>query len=274
MSHTTSPDPALPLPARPPRRRLASLRAVGALILREMSTTYGRSPGGYLWAVLEPAAGIALLTLVFAAMFRTPPMGISFAMFYATGMLPFMMFNNLQGRVAQSLLFSRQLLAYPTVTYIDAILARFLLNLMTSLMVGYVMFIGILLLFDTRVTPNLTIIVEAYALTALLGLGIGTLTCYLFTRFDVTKQIWSILTRPLFILSCIFYLYETIPAPYDTWLWYNPLVHVIGRMRAGFYTTYDDYYVSQLYVIGVALVCLALGLTLLRRHHREILSRF
>ena len=47
-----------------PRRRFASLRAIAALVLREMSTTNGRSPGGYLWAILEPAAGIALLTIV------------------------------------------------------------------------------------------------------------------------------------------------------------------------------------------------------------------
>ena len=48
-----------------PRRRLASARAIGALILREMSSSYGRSPGAYVWAILEPVAGIALLSLVF-----------------------------------------------------------------------------------------------------------------------------------------------------------------------------------------------------------------
>ena len=74
-------DPALPHSARLHRRRFASLRAIGALILREMSTSNGRSPGGYLWAVLEPAGGIALLSLVFAAAFRNPPIGISFPMF-------------------------------------------------------------------------------------------------------------------------------------------------------------------------------------------------
>ena len=31
-------------------RRFRSARAVVALMLREMATTYGRSPGGYVWA--------------------------------------------------------------------------------------------------------------------------------------------------------------------------------------------------------------------------------
>jgi capsular polysaccharide transport system permease protein len=267
-------DPALPQTvARPPRRRFASLRAIGALVLREMSTTHGRSPGGYLWAVLEPAAGIALLSLVFAAAFRSPPMGISFPMFYSTGIVLFMMFNDIHMKVAQSLLYSRHLLAYPTVTFLDAIVARFVLNLITQLMVGYIILVGCMTLFETRVTPNLGVIVQAYALTALLALGIGVLNCYLFTRFEVMQRAWSILMRPMFIISCIFFLFESIPDPYQDYLWFNPLIHVIGLMRRGFYSTYDATYVEPLYVIGIALICMAMGLVLLRRHHRTILHR-
>lgn len=265
-------DTALPLPARQSRRRFASLRAVGALILREMSTTNGRSPGGYLWAVLEPAAGIALLSLVFAAAFRNPPLGVSFPMFYSTGMLLFLTFTDIHNKVAQSLHYSRQLLAYPTVTFLDAIIARFVLNLMTQLMVGYVILMGCMLLFETRVTPDLTIIVEAFALTALLALGIGVLNCYLFTRFDVMQKVWSILMRPMFIISGVFYLFESLPETYSDFLWYNPLVHVIGLMRRGFYGTYDATYVSPAYVTGLSLVCLTAGLVLLRRNHRDLLN--
>ncbi|UWR24450.1 ABC transporter permease [Sulfitobacter sp. S190] len=267
-------DIAPPLPVQPPRRRFASLRAIGALVLREMSTTNGRSPGGYIWAVLEPAGGIILLSLVFAAAFRNPPMGISFPMFYSTGMLPFLMFTDIHNKIAQALMYSRQLLAYPTVTFLDAIIARFVLNLMTQLMVAYIILMGCLAVFETRVTPNLTVIVEAFALTALLSVGIGVLNCYLFTRFEVMQKAWSILMRPMFIISGILFLFEAIPDPYADYLWYNPLIHVTGMMRQGFYGTYDATYVSPLYVIGLSLGCLALGLVLLRRHHRELLVRF
>ena len=43
MTHTFAP----PGPQTKPRR-FATLRTVLALMLREMATTYGRSPGGYL----------------------------------------------------------------------------------------------------------------------------------------------------------------------------------------------------------------------------------
>ena len=48
-------------------------RTVLALMLREMATTYGRSAGGYLWAILDPVLGIALLSVLFSLALRHPP---------------------------------------------------------------------------------------------------------------------------------------------------------------------------------------------------------
>lgn len=264
-------------PAQPPRRtkrRFASMRAVMALLLREMSTSYGRSPGGYVWAVLEPAAGIALLSLVFSLGFRSPPLGVNFPMFYATGLVPFILFTDVTMKTAMSLKFSRQLMAYPTVTFMDSILARFLLNGMTQLLVGYLLFFGIMLAFDTRVMPDFAIIAQAYGLVLLLSLGIGVFNCFLMTRFDIWQRFWSILTRPLFIISGIFFLYESVPLPYREWLWYNPILQIVGLLRSGFYPSYDASYVSQGYLAGIGLISLVTGLFLLRRYHRDLLSRF
>lgn len=252
--------------------RFSSLRAVLALMLREMSTTYGRSPGGYLWAVLEPIAGIALLTAIFSVTFRSPALGVNFAMFYATGMLPFLMFTGMVAKVSQSLNYSRQLLAYPRVTFVDAIAGRFLLNLITQLLVAYLIFGGIMVLFETRVFVQGAVVVQSFGLAALLALGIGTLNCYLVMRFPVYQQIWSIATRPLFLLSCVFFLFDSIPEPFRDYLWFNPVVHVVGLMRRGFYPNYDALYVSEVYVLGVALVTLVLGLLLLKRDHTELLE--
>lgn len=242
-------------------------------MLREMSTSYGRSPGGYLWAVLEPAAGIAFLTLIFSAGFRSPALGISFAMFYATGVLPFAMFNDLAGKLGQSLNYSRQLLAYPRVTFADAIIARLMINTITQLMINYIITASIVHIFRTRVIMDYQTIVTAYALIILLALGIGTFNAFMLRRFELYQRFWSILTRPLFLLSCIFFLFDTVPQPYQDWLWYNPLIHVIGLMRRGYYPSYDAPYVSIAYVVTVSLVTLVFGLLMLRRDHKSTLER-
>lgn len=255
-----------------PARRFATGRAVFALMLREMATTYGRSPGGYLWAVLEPVGGIAILTLIFSMGFNAPSLGTNFPIFYATGILPFMMFNSVCNRVSTALLFSKALLAYPSITFLDALLARFAVNTVTQAMVGYLVFGGILMMYETRTLPDPGLIAQTFALTAVLALGIGTLNAYLIARFAVWQVVWSILTRPLFLISGIFFLFHSIPQPAQDIVWFNPLIHVVGIMRAGFYPTYDSGYVSVLYVLGIAFATFAAGLLLLRRSHRDLLA--
>jgi capsular polysaccharide transport system permease protein len=258
------------VPAR--RRAFPTLRAVLALMLREMSTSYGRSPGGYAWAVAEPVLSVAFLSFVFAQVFRTPPIGLTFPMFYATGMVPFVMFNDLHNKVAQSLMYSRNLLAYPTVTFVDALLARFLTNLITHVMIAYLVLGGAMVLFEGPMNVDIVQVVLGLTLIASAALGIGTLNAYVFSRVPVMQQAWSVMMRPMFIFSCVLMTYDSIPMPFREWLWWNPILHGVGAVRGGFYDVYDAYYVTPWYVLAVALSCLTLGLLFLRAHHREILS--
>lgn len=245
-----------------------------ALILREMSSTYGRSPGGYVWAILEPLGMIALLSAAFSLMLRAPSLGSNFILFYATGYLPFVLYQQISVRVTQAIKFSKPLLRYPSVTWLDAILARFILNTLTQIMAGFILLGSILLIVDTHTVLNLPPILLAICLAALLGLGVGLMNCLLVGLFPVWGTIWSIITRPLFLTSAILYIYEEMPEIVQSILWYNPLVHITGMFRSGVYSLYDPVYISPLYVLGVALTTMALGLVLMRRYHKEILGRF
>ena len=245
-------------------------RTVTALLLREMSTTYGRSALGYLWAILEPVAGIALMSFVFSYAFNSPAIGTNFPLFFATGMLPFSAYGDTTQKVSQALRFSRSLLFYPGVTFIDALLARFLMSFMTNIMIAVLVFTGIVLIFDLRLIIDVPAIILGFSMAFAFGAGVGTLNCYLLMAFPIWERIWAVLNRPLFIVSCIFFLYDTVPMPYKDWLWWNPLIHVIGQMRRSFYPQYAGEYVSYTYVFGLGLGLFALGLALLVRYHRDL----
>lgn len=248
-----------------------SLRSMSALVLREMATTYGRSPGGYLWAVLEPAAGIALLTFVFSLAFRSPPLGSSFPIFYATGVLPFTLYVQLNTKLMVSIWFSKPLLQYPSVSFIDTIISRLVLTLMTQIMVFYVVITGILIIFDPQVRIHAPTVALSLAMVTILGAGVGILNCLLISVAPVWQRVWNILHRPMFIISGIFFIFESIPEPYRSILWFNPLVHVVGVMRHAFYPTYDAVYASPAYVFGFGLICMVVGLFFLRRWHKDFL---
>lgn len=255
------------------RRSWATARTVVALMLREMSTRYGQNPGGYVWAVLEPLGAIIILSFGFSLMMRSPSLGSSFLLFYSTGYIPFHVYNALAGTVARSISFSKPLLQYPAVTWLDAILARFLLNALTGFLVGYILMTGILAVTESRIVLDFIPIVGAMALAALLGLGMGTLNCALGGVYPTWDLIWSIITRPLFIVSGIFYIYEDLPHSVQVVLDWNPLIHITGLMRSGFFPMYRPQYIDIWFVLGVSLATLFMGLVLLGRYHRDILNR-
>ncbi len=247
-------------------RRSTIFRSVAALILREMSTTYGRSPGGYLWAVLEPVAAIALLSFAFSMVFQAPSLGISFPLFYATGYLPYMMFHDVSSKTAQAIRFSKPLLNFNAVNLIDVLLARFALNFLTHLVVGALVIASMLVLFETRAAPDMVIVLTALTMAGVLALGVGVLNAFLFLVFPAWERVWLIVTRPLFIISGVFFLFEDVPADVRGSLWFNPLFHVTGEMRRAFYATYDASYVSPVYVYSLGTALLLLGTLLLTRH--------
>ena len=248
-------------------------RTVGALILREMGSTYGRSPGGYLWAVLEPIGAIMVLSIAFSLLLRAPSLGTSFLLFYSTGYMPLRSYQDIEMKVSGALGYSRSLLAYPRVTWIDAMLARLILNALTSTMVFFIVITGILLSIDSHTVIDAGPIATGLAIMAVVGFGAGLMNGVLKGLFPVWKQIWGIFSRPLFIASGLFFIYEDLPPFAQDILWWNPLFHGTGIIRTGFYPTYEADYVSLTYCFGFGFGFTALGLLLMRAHYKKVLEQ-
>jgi capsular polysaccharide transport system permease protein len=260
-----------PAASRPPVH-FQRMRVLFALVVREMTTKFGRSWGGYLWAVAEPLGGILLLTIAFSLAVRTPPLGSNFALFYATGIIPFFLFSNVTASVGQAVATNRGLLTYPVVRPLDAVLAKFITDFLTMFIIGVLLYTGIIRYYALPVALDLVAIFNGFLLMGLLGLGFGTLNCVIFRFWPTWRHIWSMLTKPLFVISCMFYTFESLPAQVQAVMWYNPLNHPIGLMRSGFYSGYEPLYVSPLYVLGIALSGFLVGAYLLRRHRSTLLE--
>lgn len=252
---------------------LATFRSISALLLREMGTRYGRSPGGYIWALVQPLGIIILLAFAFSLLARTPALGTSFVLFKATGFLLLQAFNNISSTVGGSLSYSRSLLLYPRVTWMDAVIARFLLNALVIWVVSFLILTGVVILEDLNVILNWGQIFLSGALATFLGLGFGCLNAFMFVRFPIWANVWAILTAPLFLISGVVFLYENMPPFAQAILWYNPLLHVTGMMRNGFYSVYNPTYISVPYVLTCALIPMVAGLLLLRQFYRDLLFR-
>lgn len=273
MTSLNAPDmPPAIHPVASAQKQGRTQRVIGALMLREMSTTYGRSPGGYIWAVIEPVGMIAILAMAFSMAFRAPSLGTSFLLFYTTGYLPLRFFQMLSQSVGTAVIFNQALMTYPRVTIFDTIAARAFLAILTQIMVTAVIIAGVFALEDVREHIDYAPILKAYGACLVLAFGVGTFNCYMLIRFAVWKSLWGILTRPLLLISGVFYTYEDLPRVAQDILWYNPLVHVSGGVRSGIYSTYDPQYISLLYVCLFGIIPMAFGALLLWRYGRDMLN--
>ncbi|MBD9496912.1 ABC transporter permease [Ensifer sp. ENS01] len=246
------------------------LRVTAALIVREMSTRYGSKPGGYLWAVFDPVAHVAMLTIIFQAFAHMPPLGLSFPLFFASGYLPYTFYQRMSSFMAGTMRANKALLSYPVVSPFDAIVSRFILQLMTDVLVAILILFLIIELSGISQPINYAGMVEAAGAAAVLGLGIGTVNIVMFARAALYEQIFGILTRPLFMISGVFLLPENLPEPYRDIILYNPLVHIIMWFRSTIYPEYRAEGLDKGYALEFALACIALGLALLTISMREI----
>ncbi len=255
------------------RKTGSRLRSVTALVLREMQASYGRSPGGYLWALLEPLGMILIMAIAFSLMLRAPALGNSFILFFASGFMPYTMYARIQNMTNNALQYSRRLLTYPVVNWVDAIAGRLVLNALTGTLVAFVMFAVMLYATGNRSELDYLPMIHAYLMMIFIGSGVGMVNCVIIGFFPVWRSFWNIVTRPLFIASGVIILYEGMPTLAQDILIWNPLLHATGLMREGFYPLYNPEYISFTYVWGLILILNALGLLLLRRFNQHFLKR-
>jgi ABC-type polysaccharide/polyol phosphate export systems, permease component len=252
---------------------LTHIRVVAALVVRETSTRFGSKPGGYIWALLDPAAHIAFLSLIFMAIARTPALGHSFPLFFATGYIGFQFYQAAVGYLNTAVTSNRALLSYPNVAPFDTILARYILQLGTTIVVGFCVFSVIGLSLRSPLTIQWHFIIEAAFAASLLALGSAFANNILFQKFPLYEKFYGIVTRPLFLVSGIFFLPDALPHPARDIVMLNPLVHVVMLFRKGFYPEYRAIGYDAGYLYGFALSLLLGGMFLFTSSRKVLRGR-
>ncbi len=246
------------------------VRVTASLIVREMSTRFGNKPGGYIWALLDPVAHVALMTVIFQAFARTPALGSSFSLFFASGYLPFMCYQAMAAFISGTVRANKALLSYPIVSPFDAVISRYTVQVMTSLLIAFLVIALIVAEEDVPISFNIGVLLSACLAATALGFGIGLTNITLFARSQLYEQIYSIVTRPMFMVSGVFFLPDSLPQPYTKIMLYNPVVHLIMWFRTGIYREYRATGMDMFYVLEVIIVLTAAALLLFAVSTKEL----
>jgi capsular polysaccharide transport system permease protein len=165
------------------------LRVIVSLVLRETRATFGTSPFGYVWAIITPTVSVAFMVFLFSIGGRQPPFGSSLALFFATGILTLQFFNELSGKLMTGFDANRALLTYPIIKDVDTLVARGLLVAATYLMIMAIFYGGLVLLHLAPLPARPEQVIFAFAATALLGAGFGTINAVIASLWETWIQI-------------------------------------------------------------------------------------
>ncbi len=183
---------------------ILQFRVVAALVLRETRMTFGTSQIGYLWAILQPAATVAVMVILFSLIRRQPPFGTSLALFFATAILTLEMYNKFSVSLMRGFTSNKALLTYPMIRETDTLMARTVL--ITSIFsIIYLLFYGALVGLGYAPLPAYPErILAAFGATAFLGFGVGTINAVIYVHINAWQHVEKVIARPLFFLSAVF----------------------------------------------------------------------
>jgi capsular polysaccharide transport system permease protein len=242
-------------------RALATqLRVIGALMLRDMRTRFGKTQLGYFWAIAQPLIQIAFLVLIFSYINRHPPFGTSMALFFATGVLPYNLYNGMSKAFFSLLDSNEGLFGLPIVKPVDSLIARAALDTATAVLVMFITITTIIYEFDLPEPVDLRLVAAAVLGLALVGFGLGIINAVIAKAFASWPTIYSMLTRPIFFSSGIFFVPERLPAPVREVLSYLPSMQGIELFRMGIYQGYRSSVLDIGYLFKVGLVLCLIGL--------------
>src|SRR5579883_3485381 len=128
-------------------------RLLLALMLRDIKTRFGGTELGFLLAIAWPLSHILILLILYQGIGRSPPYGDSVALWFATGIVPFMAFNYMSRNIMLGIFLNKPLLSFPVVKTMDILFARAIVEVLSAGIVILVLF-AIFLAFGIDFMPR------------------------------------------------------------------------------------------------------------------------
>ncbi|RXF69871.1 ABC transporter permease [Hansschlegelia zhihuaiae] len=249
-------------------------RVVVALLLQRVRSEYTGSRAGYLWAFIEPMAWIFVLKFTLSMNgSRPPPLGDSYEVFLVTGISMARSWRMCGNQLA-NIVIKRKRLSLPSTFHSDLILALWILEMLTGLVVMSVLLVIMGIVgFEAMPADILTCLV-AYGFLSFYTLAFGLTLGLIITLAPGLRHFQQIFMLVMFMTCGFSFLMDRMPIALRSIFSWNPVFHCIEFFREGFYAGYECRNLDLVYVVAVTIVMLVIGMAGERalRHKREVKS--
>ena len=251
---------------------LIQWRVVGALLIREMYSRFGRESLGFAWIVAEPLVFAIPVLFMWRAVRASHEHGLLVMPFLWSGYLPLLLFRHLGGRI---LLFIRQnsgLLYHRRVSIFDIFLARALLEIGSNLTATIVSFVVFYVIGAIDMPRDLPMFYLGYLFMVWWCVAIALIIGSLCERTDWVQQIWTPYSYMYLMFSGFFYLADWLPPTLRTVALYQPYTQAYEMIRAGVFGTTIRTYGDPAYTAFMLAILTLFGLWQLREGRRYVVA--
>jgi capsular polysaccharide transport system permease protein len=245
---------------------------IGALIMRELHTRYGRDNVGYLWMVLEPmtlATAIGMLHLfqkgtAYGSDFQPVP-------FALVGYCVYIILRSIVSRSEGVIEANAPLLYHRMVTVFDMVFSRTLLEA-AGICVTLIILLGLTSAMGLAHLPARPLALMAgFALMVWFSFGLSAIVCAITNDNRLAGRLVHPVLYIFMPLSGAFYTVRWLPVAFRAKVTLIPTVGIFELVRYGEFRAAEDTYFNPLYIIGWCAVLTYVGLICLKVVRRHII---
>lgn len=246
------------------------VRVIHALMIRELHTRFGRENIGFLWIMVEPLLFAGLVAIIWRFMKGPEEHGIGIIAFVVTGYIPITLFRHGVSRSVSIFVANSSLMYHRQVKILDFVLARFVIELIGSMM-AYVFIASILVLFDEFPIPAQPgLLVAGWGLYAFFTLSLCFMIAPLSEMSEVLEKFMPVVTYIMIPFSGLFTMASWLTPTMREYLLWSPFVNAMEMMRKGIWGDQITAYYNVWNPLACSLVATVLGLALCRYVRRVL----
>ncbi len=254
------------------RRSLAiQFRVIGALLMREILTRYGRHNIGFLWLFVEPMMFTVGVTALWTFSNAHHGSSLPIAAFALTGYSSVLLWRNMPGRCSGAIEPNLALMYHRNVKVIDIFASRILLEVAgttASFITLGIVFIAIGLM---KPPEDVLKVMLGWGMLSWFGAALAILVGALSARSEIVEKIWHPMAYLFFPLSGAAFMVDWLPTPAQKFVLLFPMVHFVEILREGYFGAAVHAHYDLFYAGTVNLCITLLGLSQVRVVSRTVI---
>lgn len=236
-------------------------RVIGALLMREVLTRYGRHNIGFLWLFVEPMMFTLGVTGLWTVAKMNHGSNIPIVAFAITGYSAVLLWRNMPTRCVCAIEPNLALMYHRHVKIIDIFAARLLLEACGAT-ISFIFLSTFFILIGWMEPPqDILKIMQGWFMLAWFGSSLALLMGVLSERSDLVEKFWHPASYLLFPLSGAAFMVDYLPVVAQKYILWLPMVHGVEILREGYFgsAVRAHYDISYMATICLCLTALALA---------------